>query len=171
MEFDSGSLNTQTPKRPSGRRRAAVAFSILALIGAAVAAWLRTDSGAANAPSWLAWATTRGAGAPATAARLVPEGTRIKVEVLNATDTRGLARIATFVLRDAGFDVVFFGNTSERADTTVVRDRSGHPEWAQLAAQAIQPSRTEVRADSGRLVDLTVVVGRSWRPPAQPLRP
>lgn len=143
----------------------------MALPAVAFALWLQTDSGAANAPGWLAWATSRGAGAPAATARLVPEGTRIKVEVFNATDTRGLARIATFVLRDAGFDVVYFGNTNERADTTVVRDRSGHPDWAQLAAQAIQPSRTEVRADSGRLVDLSVVVGRSWRPPPQPLRP
>ena len=171
MEFESGSLTTRQPQRASGRGRAAIALSILALTAVALAAWIRTDSGAANAPGWLAWATTRGVGAPATPERLVPEGTRIKVEVLNATDTRGLARIATFVLRDAGFDVVFFGNTSERADTTVVRDRSGHPEWAQLAAQAIQPSRTEARADSGRLVDLSVVVGRSWRPPPQPLRP
>lgn len=141
------------------------------LATAAVMAWLRTDSGAAHAPGWLQWATAANGAASSTVTRLVPEGTRVKVEVLNATDTRGLARIATFVLRDAGFDVVFFGNTSERVDSTVVRDRSGHPEWAQLAAQAMQPARTEVRADSGRLVDLTVVVGASWRPPPQPLRP
>jgi hypothetical protein len=138
---------------------------------ATVAVWLRTDSGAAHAPGWLAWATSPVVAASASVLRVVPEGTRVKVEVLNATDTRGLARVATFALRDAGFDVVYFGNTSERADTTVVRDRSGHPEWAQLAAQAMQPARTEVRADSGRLVDLTVLVGRSWRPPPQPLRP
>ena len=164
-------MNTPNPNRTSGRRWAMIAAGALALGAVALALWARTDSGAANAPGWLAWATSRDVTASSSVARLVPEGTRVKVEVLNATDTRGLARVATFVLRDAGFDVVFFGNTAERTDTTVVRDRSGHPEWAQLAARTIQPSRTEVRADSGRLVDLTVVVGRSWRPPPQPLRP
>lgn len=167
MEFDPGALSASTPRR----RRAVIAVGLLLLGVAAGAAWLRTDSGAANAPGWLKWATSPGIAAPSPVARVVPEGTRVKVEVLNATDTRGLARLATFVLRDAGFDVVFFGNTTERADTTVVRNRSGHPEWAQLAAQTMQPARTEVRADSGRLVDLTVVVGRSWRPPPQPFRP
>ena len=103
--------------------------------------------------------------------RVVPEGTRVKVEVLNATDTRGLARTAAAVLRDAGFDVVFFGNTAERRDSTLVRDRSNHPEWATLAARTMAPSGTEVRPDSGRLVDLTILVGRAWRPPTDPFRP
>jgi hypothetical protein len=103
--------------------------------------------------------------------RVVPVGTRIKVEVLNATDTRGLARVATFALRDAGFDVVYFGNTNERHDSTVVRDRSGHPDWAELARGAMAPARVETRADSGRLVDLTVLIGASWRPPTEPFRP
>ncbi len=149
----------------------AIAAGVLLAVATAVAVWLRSDSGAAHAPTWLKWATSGAATTASAVTRVVPEGTRVKVEVLNATDTRGLARVATFVLRDAGFDVVFFGNTSERVDTTVVRDRSGHADWAQLAAQTMPPARTEVRADSGRLVDLTVVVGRSWRPPPQPLRP
>jgi hypothetical protein len=103
--------------------------------------------------------------------RVVPDSLRIKVEVLNATDTRGLARTAMFSLRDAGFDVVYFGNTSERHDSTVVRDRSGHPQWAELARGVMAPAITEVRADSGRLVDLTILIGARWRPPAEPFRP
>jgi hypothetical protein len=103
--------------------------------------------------------------------RVVPEGTRIKVEVLNATDTRGLARLATFAMRDAGFDVVYFGNTNERHDSTVVRDRSGHADWAELARGTMAPARVETRADSGRLVDLTVLVGARWRAPTEPFRP
>jgi hypothetical protein len=108
---------------------------------------------------------------PSGITRVVPEGTRIKVEILNATDTRGLARLATFAMRDAGFDVVYFGNTNERHDSTVVRDRSGHADWAELARSAMAPARTETRADSGRLVDLTVLIGARWRPPAEPFRP
>ena len=84
---------------------------------------------------------------------------------------RGLARVAAGVLRDAGFDVVGFGNTAERRDSTVVRDRSGHSEWANAAARVMGPAQVEGRADSGRLVDLTVVIGARWRPPTEPLRP
>lgn len=110
------------------------------------------------------------AGAPP--ARIVPEGTRIRVEVMNATTTRGLARRASFYLRDLGFDVVDFRTTGERRDTTLVLDRSGHPEWAALAAKAIGGgARVEARPDSSRYLDLTILLGASWRPPAQPFYP
>jgi hypothetical protein len=102
---------------------------------------------------------------------VVPAGARIRVEVLNATDTKGLARRAMLVLRDAGFDVVFFGNTAERTDTTRILDRSGHPEWAALAARAMGRSRVEQVPDSSRFLDLTVLVGRNWTPPREPLNP
>ena len=131
----------------------------------------------ALAPSLREWLRTRlpdslgGTVALAPTGRVIPAGTRVKVEVLNATDTRGLARTAASVLRDAGFDVVFFGNTTERMDSTLVRDRSGHADWATAAARTMAPAATEVRADSGRLVDLTILVGRRWSPPTEPFRP
>ncbi|MFN8581863.1 MAG: LytR C-terminal domain-containing protein, partial [Gemmatimonadaceae bacterium] len=46
-----------------------------------------------------------------------PAGARIIVEVVNATDIRGFARRATFVLRDAGFDVVRYANDTLRRDS------------------------------------------------------
>jgi len=103
--------------------------------------------------------------------RMVPDSTRITVEVLNATDTRGLARQAMFALRDAGFDVVFHGNTTERRDSTEILDRSGHANWAALAAKAMRGGRVLQQPDSSRFVDLTVLVGRSWTPPRLPLHP
>ena len=103
--------------------------------------------------------------------RLVTDTTRIAVEVLNATDTRGLARQAMFALRDAGFDVVFHGNTAERRDSTEVLDRSGHATWAALAAKAMRGARILEQPDSSRFVDLTVLVGRNWTPPRVPLHP
>lgn len=112
----------------------------------------------------------RGVGAAAVG-RIVPDGTRIKIEVLNATNTRGLARQATLLLRDAGFDVVYFGNTNERADTTIVRDRSGHADWAALAARAMRGARVEQRPDSSHFLDLTILVGRNWTPRHEPFRP
>ena len=102
---------------------------------------------------------------------VVPSGTHIKIEVLNATDTKGLARRAMLAMRDAGFDVVFFGNSTERADTTRVIDRSGHAEWATLAARALGRAQVEEVPDSSRFLDLTILVGRNWTPPLQPLNP
>jgi LytR cell envelope-related transcriptional attenuator len=100
-----------------------------------------------------------------------PAGDRIRVEVLNATKTRGLARRATFVLRNAGFDVVLIGTAGAQQDSTVVLDRSGHPAWARRVAAALGGARVETRPDSTFYVDLTVLLGRSWRSPPEPLRP
>ena len=100
-----------------------------------------------------------------------PTGQRIRVQVLNTTKTRGLARRATRLLRDRGFDVVDIGNVSPTIDTTIVLDLSGHPAWADAAAKVMAPARTRARTDSSRYLDVTVLIGTSWRPPAEPLHP
>jgi hypothetical protein len=102
---------------------------------------------------------------------LVPDGVRIKVEVLNASRQRGLARRATFALRDAGFDVVRFGNDDQPRDSTLVLSRSGHDDWAALVARALGGARVESRPDSSRYLDVTVLLGADWRPPAKPFHP
>jgi hypothetical protein len=101
---------------------------------------------------------------------MVPAGTRIKVEVLNATTTRGLARRATFFLRDRGFDVVAMGTSKDQRANTLVLDRSGHPDWAALVGRAFN-AKVEARPDTSRYLDVTVLVGRDWRPPAKPFYP
>lgn len=103
--------------------------------------------------------------------RLVPEGTRIRVEVLNTTDIRGLGRRATLHLRDAGFDVVRFAGQGPSRDSTLVLDRTGHPAWAELAAEALGGATIDALPDTSRYVDLTVLIGRSWRAPAKPFHP
>ncbi|HEY7409019.1 MAG TPA: LytR C-terminal domain-containing protein [Gemmatimonadaceae bacterium] len=100
-----------------------------------------------------------------------PAGVRIRVEVLNATRVRGLARRATMHLRDRGFDVVTVGTSREARDSTVVLDRSGHPDWAALVAKALGGARVEQARDSSRYLDVTVLIGASWRPPAEPFYP
>lgn len=100
-----------------------------------------------------------------------PTGVRIRVEVLNATRVRGLARRATMHLRDRGFDVVFVGTSRDARDSTVVLDRSGHPEWAALVARALGGARVERAPDSSRYLDVTVLVGATWRAPAEPFYP
>lgn len=100
-----------------------------------------------------------------------PEQVRVRVQVLNTTKTRGLARRATRLLRDRGFDVVEVGNSSPTFDSTLVLDRSGHPEWAALVAEIMQPARAVPRPDSSRYLDITVLIGSNWSPPAEPLHP
>jgi hypothetical protein len=100
-----------------------------------------------------------------------PEGVRIRVQVLNATKTHGLARRATMLLRDRGFDVVETGTLSQTRDTSLVLDLSGHPEWAQRIAKIMAPATVAARTDSSRYLDIAVVVGNAWRPPSQPFYP
>jgi len=96
---------------------------------------------------------------------------RVRVQVLNATKTRGLARRAMLYLRDQGFDVVEVGTTAATRDSTLVLDRSRHPEWARNVASSLGKAAVESRPDSSRYLDVTVLVGASWRPPAQPFYP
>lgn len=104
--------------------------------------------------------------------RVVPDGVRIKVEVLNGTDVSGLARRGMFAMRDAGFDVVNFGSTRERTDTTVVIDRTGHADWAALAMSGLSgPVVVKHEPDDTRYVDLTILLGRLWTPPREPFHP
>ena len=146
------------PTRPRRRRygRIIVVLLILAVTGAIV---------------WFAMRSFSSPSEPAIPedAR-APEGVRIKVEVLNATKTRGLARKATNLLRDRGFDVVGSGNETEPRLKSVVYDRSSHPEWARLVGRAINAPVVS-RPDSSRYLDVVVVLGASWRPPAKPFYP
>jgi len=149
------------------RRRRRVAFALVVLAAIAVTAWRMRPWGVpASGPAQPPAITQR-------PARLVPDSVRIKVEVVNATSTRRLATLATAWLRDQGFDVVGVGTASERErrDSTLVLDRSGHPEWAAMAAKAMGGAHVEARRDSLRYLDVTVLVGRDWRPPPQSLYP
>jgi hypothetical protein len=146
--------------------KAAIALAAVSLLAAG--AWA-----AASGRVALPWKRTVEPGVP-TAGRIdarAPDSVRVKVEVLNASTVRGLARRATMHLRDRGFDVLYTGTSSERHDSTVVLDRAGHPEWAELAAKAMGGARVESRPDSSRYLHLTILVGASWRPPPEPLYP
>lgn len=99
-----------------------------------------------------------------------PEGVRIRVQVINATKVRGLARRATQYLRARGFDVVEMGTAKVQRDSTVVLDRSGHADWAGLVGKVIG-APVQTRPDSSRYLDVTVVLGASWRPPAEAFNP
>ena len=109
--------------------------------------------------------------APPPAQVRAPDSARVRVQVLNGTKVRGLARRATQLLRDRGFDVVETGTINDTRDTTLVLDVSGHPDWANRVAKLFPPSRVQARPDSSRYLDVVVVLGATWRPPAQPFYP
>ena len=101
-----------------------------------------------------------------------PVGVRIRVRVLNTTTTRGLAKRATAVLRDFGYDVVDYDTEQKsRGAPTRIISHTGHAEWAQRLRRAVGVGAIETRPDSLRYVDFTVLIGRDWKAPAQPFRP
>lgn len=157
-----------------GRRRwGRILLALLVIGGAGYGGWraleaLRTPGEGRKVGSAAESGQALAADFPADAR--APAGVRIKVEVLNATTTRGLARRATLFLRDRGFDVVGSGTVRERRDSTLVLDRSGHPEWARLVARGLN-ARMESRPDSSRYLDVTVLLGGNWRPPPLPFHP
>jgi hypothetical protein len=88
-----------------------------------------------------------------------------RVEVLNASGRAGLARTATAQLRDAGFDVVFYGNAAGfDGDSSVVIDRTGRDEVARAAGRRLGIGRVRSDRDTTLFLDATIVVGRDWAP-------
>jgi len=94
---------------------------------------------------------------------------RITVEVLNGSGLAGRARSATRVLRRQGLDVVYFGNWEGdglvRATKIVVR-RGSDQAAARRVAQALGAGTVVVDVDTLRRVDVSVILGQDWRPPA-----
>ena len=90
---------------------------------------------------------------------------RVQVEVLNTTSRPGLARAATRQLRDAGVDVIYFGGSDTPVDSTVILVRRGAVDRGKRVAKALGGGRVELRPDSLRRVDVSVLLGKDWKPP------
>jgi hypothetical protein len=94
---------------------------------------------------------------------------RIMVEVLNGSGLAGRARSATRVLRRQGLDVVYFGNWEGegvvRATRIVVR-RGSDQAAARRVAHALGAGTVVVDVDTLRRVDVSVILGQDWQPPA-----
>lgn len=91
---------------------------------------------------------------------------RVRVEVMNRGGVSGVAWDATRILRDRGFDVVFYGNAETFAeDPSVVMDRVGDLDVAGQVAKALGISQVRSEPDSTRFVDVTVRLGLDWAGP------
>ncbi|OGR85081.1 MAG: hypothetical protein A2901_02265 [Elusimicrobia bacterium RIFCSPLOWO2_01_FULL_54_10] len=86
------------------------------------------------------------------------------VEVWNASSKAGLALEVVRSLRDAGFDVVKWGNFASRQKKTFVRDHRGGSEAAQAVVRSLKTPNAEIftRLEANPLVDLEVVLGQDY---------
>jgi hypothetical protein len=142
-------------RTPSGCvETAAIAVFALVLGAFAASTWMRhvDDGEQSDAPP------------PARAdslARLSRERARIRVQVRNGSGIPGAAADVTEYLRQAGFDVVDFGNAEEFDEPrTVVIDRVGDRARALEVAAALQGVPVRSAVDTTLYLDVTVLVGR-----------
>lgn len=99
------------------------------------------------------------------------DSSRVRVEVLNGAGRPGLAERVTDRLRARGFDVVYFGNAANFDwERSVVYARTADTLRARSVAEALAIGRVESRPDPDLHLDVTVVLGREWTPPAAPPR-
>jgi polyisoprenyl-teichoic acid--peptidoglycan teichoic acid transferase len=89
------------------------------------------------------------------------------IEVLNGTQTRGLAARARSALEGQGFAVASIGDAPERVSKTVVYLRSSKRVFAERVARALGPSVIVLNApDPNPRVDVQVALGDDYAPPA-----
>lgn len=138
-----------------GRVRGVAAIVVVLAVGAFL--------GSAAEQWWRDGGSTPATTTPPSA--LVDE--RVRVEVLNGAGEPGWAREATGWLRDRGFDVVDYGNAdSFEHDTSVVLDRVDRPDLARSVADALGITVVRSEPDSNLYLDVSVVLGEDWEPPA-----
>ncbi len=97
-------------------------------------------------------------------------GDRLTVEVLNASGKAGLARSGTRVLRQAGIDVVFFGNAPAAVavlDSTRIVVRRGTSAAGERIRRALGVGRVTAQLDSTKLLDASVFLGADFAPRLQ----
>jgi hypothetical protein len=94
--------------------------------------------------------------------KFAPEsGPRFRVEVLNGSGRHGVAARVAEYLRDRGLDIVYVGNAgSFDHGQTLVIDRLGCSECANTVARILGYGIVQTEADSLRLVEVTVILGR-----------
>ena len=106
-----------------------------------------------------------------TPANTIPgdRGPALTVEVLNASGRAGDAKVGTRLLRRAGIDVVYFGNAPSTdplsgLDSTRIIVRRGPAKAGERVRAALGVGRIEVRLDSARLLDVSVLLGADFSP-------
>ena len=97
-------------------------------------------------------------------------GSAITVEVLNANGRPRDARVGTRLLRRQGIDVVYFGNAppppdAGTLDSTRIIVRRGSAKVGEQVRAALGLGKVEIDLDSGKLLDVSVLLGADFAPP------
>ena len=111
-----------------------------------------------------------GHGSPQTQAIPGDKTPAITVEVLNASGRPGNARVGTRLLREAGIDVVYFGNAvgpDNALDSTRLIVRRGDRKVAEQVRAALGMGRILVEPDTTKLLDVSVLLGADFPPRAR----
>ena len=149
-------MSRRRGRRPRGRgrgTRAGLAWALATAVGVVGMAYFAIHT-----------ASTDPAGEPRT---LPAPGERVRVEILNGGGVPGAARLATELARAAGYDVVYFGNApSFDHETSEVVERVRRSDFAEGVAAVLGIDIVRSDPDPDRYVDLSVILGRDWRPPA-----
>ena len=155
-----------TPRR--SRRGVIIGALVAVVLAGTTAAWWQGRTG----PDAVGGASEY-AGVPLSdSSARAPVDTRVRVRVINTTTTRGLARRATMLLRDFGYDVVDFDTESRRRRaTTLIQVHTPQDDVPDRVRRVLGAGTVETVPDSLRYLDLTILLGRDWQPPSQPLRP
>jgi hypothetical protein len=102
-----------------------------------------------------------------------PAAPRVMVAVWNASGRPGLARIGTRVLRNAGIDVLSFGNGGDAKgplDSTQILVRRGPASVGERIRRALKVGKVVMDPDSTLLLDASVLLGADFAP-RLPLHP
>jgi LCP family protein required for cell wall assembly len=96
---------------------------------------------------------------------LSPIRSKTTVEVWNAAGQSGMALEVVRKLRNAGFDVVQWGNYTSRQKRTLVRDYRGNSQQAQALVGALGSLEIEIftQLEEDPLVDIEVILGEDYR--------
>ena len=132
--------------------------------GRVVALILLTSAGVAGTAAYAGLGRPEPIVSPSAEVRAPAE--RVRVEVLNAGGVSGRARDATAHVRDAGFDVVEWGNLRPfDRDSSVVIDRVGRRDLARAVANVLGIRNVLSEPDSNLFVEVTVLLGSAWSRP------
>jgi len=91
------------------------------------------------------------------------DGEKARIEVLNFTETNGLARKATVILHDRRMKVLSSANGwNTSLEQSIVLDRSGNPEYTYKTGNFLEIPKTRhsIRKDIG--MDTTVLLGEDF---------
>ncbi|MCG3204788.1 MAG: Transcriptional regulator LytR [Elusimicrobia bacterium] len=93
---------------------------------------------------------------------IVPQSGRITVKVWNASGKSGAGYEMTKFLRQAGYDVIDWGNYGNQQLQTRVIDRMGQIENAKLVAATMGVENYHSEPNPKALVDVDVVIGQNY---------